>query len=139
MTSPLIFGKKIWDSMFLVALGYPENPSYDDVLKYKTYYLLQGNVLPCKKCCFNFNNHIQKYPLDNNVLTSRNNLIIWLFTLRNEVNKMLGKNPINKEDLKNYLYELTTPVQNYSQQINYLMLLIIVLLIVLVTYLLRKK
>jgi hypothetical protein len=136
MVPPQVFGEKIWDSMFLVALGYPSNPTQNDVVKYRTYYILQGNVLPCPKCCFNFNGHLQKFPLDDYVLESRNNLIWWLYQLKNEVNKMIGKPMMTENELDDYLYILTTPS---NQPDNYQKLLIIIVVVTIFIYCLKKN
>lgn len=101
--TPEEFGRNIWDTMILVALGYPDNASNEDMNRYRLYYYFQGNVLPCPKCAFNFNLHLLKYPLDNNVFESRQSLLKWIKDLKNEVNKNIGKDEITDEAFSDYI------------------------------------
>jgi len=97
------FGKNIWDTMILVGLGYPETPTAEDMNKFRLYYYFQGNVLPCPRCTFNFNLHLLKFPLDDNVFKSRNSVLNWIKNLKNEVNQNIGKPLISDEEFSDYL------------------------------------
>ena len=67
---------------------------------------MQGNVLPCQKCAFNFNNHLVDHPLSDDVFASRTNLLEWVRQLKNEVNHDLGKPPISQKEFIDYANNL---------------------------------
>jgi len=141
---PEDFGKNIWDTMILVALGYPENPTSDDVDKFRSYYFLQGNVLPCPKCSFNFNKHLEKYPLNNNVFYSKYNILMWIFNLKNEVNDLVGKREIPFYDFMTYVRKIgkknrREDFETNSIADNSMWIFIAVLLVVIILIYYRKR
>lgn len=90
---PKIWGKQYWGFLFSTALGYPRNPDIDTQHNYFRHYFNLANVLPCKRCQHNYENHLRKLPL-NFHLHSRIALLNWVLLLHNEVNNTLGKPPI---------------------------------------------
>ena len=48
--SKLEWGRNIWKTIHYIPLGYPSNPSIEDKINYKNFYISLGNVLPCKIC-----------------------------------------------------------------------------------------
>lgn len=91
--NPQLWGRQAWDLFYYIALSYPKNPSYEDKSKYKNYYLLAGEVVPCDKCKENFGKHLRELPIDD-YLDSSYNLFTWVTKMENKVRK------INKQDLK---------------------------------------
>lgn len=98
---PTIWGKYMWMSIHLIALGYPNNPSQEDKNAYYTYFNELHKVIPCVACSNNYLQHISDMPLTETVLSSRKNLFDWTIDLHNVVNKMLGKEVISKEHAYN--------------------------------------
>jgi len=89
--NPTIWGPSTWESNHFITMKYPIDPSPEDKKIYKAYFTLLGEVLPCDSCQGNFKRHLRKYPLDDNALSTRANLVQWLINMHNEVNKMNGK------------------------------------------------
>jgi hypothetical protein len=94
---PTIWGKYMWMSIHLIALGYPNNPTQEVKNAYYSYFNELHKVIPCVACSNNYVRHIAEMPLTEQVLSSRNNLFDWTINLHNVVNKMLGKEVISKE------------------------------------------
>ena len=80
-----------WKFIHHIALGYPNTPSDNDKNNYKSFFNLLGNVLPCGLCSNHYNEHLLIYPLTDEVLSNKMNLINWTIDMHNEVNKQNGK------------------------------------------------
>lgn len=98
---PTIWGKYMWMSIHLIALGYPTNPTQEEKESYYAYFNDLYKVIPCVICSQNYVRHLSEIPLDDNVLKSRNNLFDWTVKLHNTVNEMLGKKVISREHAYN--------------------------------------
>lgn len=98
---PTLWGKYMWMSIHLIALGYPNNPTQADKNAYFSYFNELYKVIPCEVCAKNYLQHLSEIPLTEKVLSSRNTLFDWTVDLHNIVNKMLGKDVISKEHAYN--------------------------------------
>jgi hypothetical protein len=89
--NPIVWGEHLWKFMHYLTLAYPDNPSIDEQNKFKKFFNMIGDYLPCEKCRINFDKHLEKYPLSDDILNSRFDLINWLINIHNEVNIMNNK------------------------------------------------
>lgn len=89
--NPNIWGPCSWDFFYYIALSYPKNPTYDDKAKYKNFFMLGGEVIPCEKCRKNFAKHIHELSIDN-YLDSSYNLFTWVTKMQNKVRVLHSKN-----------------------------------------------
>ena len=89
--NPNLWGPCAWDFFYFIALSYPKNPSHEDKLKYKNYFKLSGEVIPCEKCKVNFAKHLIEVPIDN-YLNSSYNLFTWVTKMQNKVRVLNNKN-----------------------------------------------
>ena len=87
---PNIWGPQAWDFFFQVALSYPKNPTHYDKMRYKQFYIISGEVIPCEKCRSNFKKHLKMLPIDR-YLDSSYNLFTWITKMQNKVREMNGK------------------------------------------------
>ena len=92
---PEIWGPHAWIFLHSITITYPENPSKNDKDNYKKFFYLLKNVLPCPGCAINYELHLKKYPLTDNILSEKKKLIVWLINVHNEVNKINKKKEIN--------------------------------------------
>jgi hypothetical protein len=90
MTSPKNWGKHFWATIHVTALGYPDEPSSQNALAYKTFYLSFGEILPCQKCRKNFKDHLKELPMER-ALKNRDALFDWTVRLHNIVNRDLHR------------------------------------------------
>ena len=133
--NPKLWGQSSWNFMHYITLGYPDNPNND--VKTNTYNLFTSlkYMLPCEKCKYNYNIHISKHPLTNDILSSRNLLIQWLIDIHNEVNVSLNKPQITYNSIIESLLcdqQDTTPFSNISSRTLTIIIIIIVIVILLV-------
>jgi hypothetical protein len=95
---PNFWGPKLWYNIFTFASIYPENPTHDVINSAKQFFLSIKNLLPCKSCRNSYNQYIleDNTNINNNYnFSSRNNLIEFIFNLRNKVN--------NKKEIEYYI------------------------------------
>ncbi len=87
---PKIWGKYIWTSIHIIALGYPDKPTQEDKENYKKFFIDLWKVIPCYKCSKNYQKHFEELPIDN-YLDDNMSLFRWTVEFHNIVNKELGK------------------------------------------------
>jgi hypothetical protein len=104
---PDLWGPGGWKFLHYITLSYPDKPTQNDKNNILTFFNSVGNVLPCEKCRNNYYNHLKKYPLDNNTVSSRYNLVNWLINVHNEVNIMNNKKTINFDQFINIYFSKT--------------------------------
>lgn len=91
-----IWGNSAWDFLHIVALSYPNLPTFADKQNYTKFFNSLGPVLPCHKCTENYANHLNKYPIKQ-YLGSPEKLFYWTVLIRNVVRRNVlidqGKDP----------------------------------------------
>jgi hypothetical protein len=87
-----IWGPPSWISLHAFSFGYPLKPTDEQKNKYKEYFALVGDVLPCKYCRESFKEFISTgdTKLTDDIMKDRGTLTKWLFLVHNAVNKKLG-------------------------------------------------
>ena len=143
---PKIWGPHFWFTMYSVAFTYPDNPTNNDINNFKNFYLSLGEVLPCPKCRMHYTQYINNHPLDNNILSKRNNLLDWLINYNNEVNKVSGNNKVVTRDslVAEYIVKLdygekTETKKNKSKIIHKDIVLMVILPLSLIFIILLNK
>jgi hypothetical protein len=139
---PEIWGKYAWNFLHLVTLDYPDHPTEEDKQNYHNFFNSLKFVLPCAKCRYNLSHHLKKYPLTNEVLSSKDNLIKWVIDLHNVVNYYTGKPMLTYAEALNEINKLAHPEKNTTHDIIYMLLVIVALIIVcylMYYYLLKHK
>jgi hypothetical protein len=87
---PKIWGRYLWTSIHVIALGYPDNPSEQDKKDFKEFFANLWKTIPCQRCAENYKKHLNELPIDN-ALESNTTLFKWTVDLHNIVNKELHK------------------------------------------------
>jgi len=100
LITPEVWGPHGWKFIHYVTLAYPENPTPAQKEKYKAFLVLLKDVLPCSLCANHYGENLQKEPLTDEVMSSRENLIKWGINIHNVVNEMKGKPIIKYIDAK---------------------------------------
>lgn len=134
---PSLWGPHLWKYMHYFTFSYPEYPTSDDVNRFKTFFLTIGDFLPCEKCRYNYKNHLKELPLTMNVLSSRDNLVMWLFNLHNIVNKHIGKREFTLKEF-NDLYNINNN-NNKNNNIKSTIVLFIILIVIIFGIIIYKK
>ena len=105
---PKKWGPHMWRSLHSITFAYPDNPTEEDKINYKSFFNFLSNVLPCESCRQHYKENITCGNLNINnkeIFESRDNLTKWLYELHNLVNKQTNKNIVisYKEVVKDYL------------------------------------
>jgi hypothetical protein len=129
MAGPSVWGPHGWKFIHYTTLGYPENPTNNEKKNYKKFYELIKYTIPCFLCRENYINHLKKFPLNDKVLSNRDNLIKWGIDMHNAVNYLHNKKIIPLNDAKDLI------IQNneYCSSINsmdYKLLLLLPIVII---------
>ena len=152
---PNIWGPVVWHALHYITLGYPTNPSEDNKQKYKQFFTLLYDVLPCSICAHHFSENLIKMPLTDQVLQNKESLIKWLIDFHNVVNEMNKKPIVKYEDARKLIekdtechHDINIIIQdNKSSDYNFNLFNInniyylfgFLLLIIFITFLFKKK
>ena len=80
---PKIWGPKAWFFLESCVIGYPDRPTHDEKIKFKTLFHSIKDILPCSKCRINYNDHLNKYPLTDKILNNKDELLSWIINIHN--------------------------------------------------------
>lgn len=129
--NPKIWGSSGWEFMHYITLAYPDNPTQEEKDNIRMFFSSVGKVLPCESCRVNFSKHLLKYPLNELVISNRNNLVRWLYNIHNEVNIMHNKEVFSFEKfISKYMFrEDTNDTSNKVILAGLLALIIIVIIL----------
>jgi hypothetical protein len=94
---PQAWGSCLWRTIHILAIGYPDKPSYENTIAYKNFFENLWKVLPCHSCSVNYKRHLKEVPLDD-YLVSNSKLFEWTVTLHNLVNAELNKPLMSLDD-----------------------------------------
>jgi hypothetical protein len=112
---PSVWGPLFWHTIHIVALGYPQAPTYAQKRAAKEFYESLGVLIPCPVCREHYQQHLQKVPITPH-LDRRDDLFKWTVNLHNEVNALLGKSRMLESDVVYYYRRIgargKTPVIN---------------------------
>ena len=146
--NPEIWGPGAWLFLHSITLAYPNNPTELDKQNYKTFFEILKNVIPCKKCSYNYSKNIKDNNISNH-LDSKVSLVKWLVNIHNQVNIENNKNIMEYKDvIKEYkkIYNIsknslfTKDISTYANKTNnkLLMFIFIILIILLIYYYYNK-
>lgn len=87
-----IWGSPGWIFCHSVTFGYPINPTQQQKDYYRQFFMMLGNVLPCRFCRDSYNDYITREgtSLTDSALQDRASLTKWFYNIHEAVNKKLG-------------------------------------------------
>jgi hypothetical protein len=97
---PDVWGPHAWKFLHYVSLGYPSNPTPEQKQKYKQFFELLRDVLPCSLCANHYAENYKNHPLTDEILSDREKLIKWVIDVHNIVNEMKNKPVIRYVDAR---------------------------------------
>jgi hypothetical protein len=103
---PRGWGKYAWPFLFAIVFSYPKNPSMEDADECKNLFEALIILLPCLNCRGNYKKHLKQFPLDDDALSNRINLIEWLYNINNAINETLDKPTYSLNETINYYYNI---------------------------------
>ena len=132
--SPEIWGECAWDFIHYVTMTYPEHPTDIDKNNYYYYFQMLQYVLPCKKCSRNMTQHLKKYPITDEVLSSRSNMVKWGIDLHNIVNYYTGKPMLTYDEAMNEINKKINRKKTNNNILYYLLLIVAFLIVIFMAY-----
>jgi len=87
MVGPDKWGPHGWKFIHYITLAYPDNPTIEDKKRYKNFFISLAYVIPCPLCRSHYIDHLEKYPLNDQVLKNKEELMTWGIIIHNLVNK----------------------------------------------------
>lgn len=139
MSGPDVWGPHGWKFIHYVTLGYPNNPTSETKKHYYDFFDNLKNVLPCSICGNHYKEHLEFFPLTNEILSNKVKLIEWGINMHNLVNEVNRKRIFTfdegfKEINKNN--DDCVKKENFStnNRINILLISSVILLIILILY-----
>jgi FAD-linked sulfhydryl oxidase len=94
---PEVWGPIFWSTLHIIALAYPDAPSYTEKKAAKDLYTALTHLLPCPVCRQHYTEILKAMPVDT-WLDSRTSLTKWVLNVHNEVNKQLKKPEITMSE-----------------------------------------
>lgn len=147
VVGPDRFGPSLWQGLHYISLGYPIKPTNEQKQKYKTFFLLLQDTLPCSVCANHYAENLKKMPLTDEVLETRETFVKWLIDFHNVVNEMKGKDVIEYNRARKMIdtdvhcktVEHFTDTNKESSNITFVYGLVGVLLILILIAVIYKK
>lgn len=99
---PDIWGSHVWFFLDSLCISYSNTPTEKEKIYYKNFFIAVGEILPCHHCREHYKEYIKSYPLDEEILKSKKNLINWVLKLHNKINKIKQKKIISLSEFNNY-------------------------------------
>jgi hypothetical protein len=130
--NPSLWGPHCWKFLHYLTMAYPDNPSPVEKNKISKFISAIKDVIPCENCRIHFALNLQKFPLTDNVLKSRYDLINWLKDIHNEVNIKNGKKIYTYDDIINEYTNNDT--NNYNVEIVTIILLLLIIVIIFIYF-----
>lgn len=134
---PEVWGPSTWTFLHSVTLGYPVEPTMEDKIRFKQFFLNLQYVLPCEKCRVNFITHIEKFPLNDKALESKTSLFKWLVDVHNSVNQMNGKPIMNYDTVANFYVKMYDDT-SYTYCFKIILLFIVTIMIATIVIVFKK-
>ena len=139
---PEKWGPVVWHALHYITLGYPEKPTIQQKQKYKQFFTLLSDVLPCSICAQHFSENLKTMPLSEDVMKNKESLIKWLIDFHNVVNEKNRKPIIKYEEARNLIEKDKTCSHNiiYKKKDNNTLYYFfgLLLLIIIIIFLLKK-
>ena len=87
-----VWGSSYWKVLYCIALSYPDEPNENSKIRTKLF--LQNMCLPCEVCQNDYiTNTLIQYPVTDDIVSSRMNLLTWIKNIKNLEREKNQKNP----------------------------------------------
>lgn len=137
---PKIWGNHAWIFLHMITFNYPENPTPFEKNNMKQFFNNLSNVLPCSSCGLNLKKHLLHRPLNDNVLSSRTQLIKWLYDIHNMINVSINKKQYSWNEFIKKYDNMKNKMSNKKKiYILLIIIAIIVSLFILIIYNIKNR
>lgn len=90
---PCWWGPHLWQTIYNIIAVYPDKPDNIHIESIKMFFISLKNLLPCEKCRLSYSSYLEEPDTNINTINnfnSRENLITFVYNLRNKVNNKLN-------------------------------------------------
>jgi hypothetical protein len=101
--NPHFWGPSVWRTIHAFAVGFPDEPTKDEVDAIVKFFDSLNYLIPCESCREHYKQNYKMLPPM--PVYSKKDLVKWTFDLHNVVNRMLKKKEYSYEDFESE-YEL---------------------------------
>lgn len=132
--NPEIWGPHAWIFLHTITMNYPNKPTETDKLNYKNFFMSLQPCIPCDMCSNHYKDNLVRYPLSEEVLSCRTNLVYWLIKIHNSVNIQNNKPIKSNQKVVQTFYNMYRPKNFFDYIINHIdvCIILIILLIIIV-------
>lgn len=97
-----VWGPSMWHFLHTMSFNYPINPTREEKKNCENFIFSLQKMLPCKYCRENFFNNLEKINYSKKVYKNRNTFSRFIYSLHEEVNRVLGKSSnLSYDDIRN--------------------------------------
>ena len=135
---PKIWGPRAWFFLETAAMGYSTDPTYEEKKAAENFFNSLHFLIPCDKCRNNYKKHLKIYPLTEKVLSSRDNLFMWIVDMHNSVdpNNTRSYDDTFQYYMEKYNVEVNkNNKNNKSSKLFYILIIIFILFLIYQIYL----
>lgn len=143
--NPKIWGPHAWFFLDSIVLSLPNKLNYEQKNIYKNFFTSLQNILPCEACREHYKENFKKYPLTDEILSKKENMIKWLLNVHNNVRRSAKKIPISIKQYFEYYDKKYDDNNNNNNKISkdcnlkyYISIIIILILILIIFYKLKS-
>jgi hypothetical protein len=133
--NPKIWGPHTWFFLDSIMLSLPNKLNKEQQNIYKNFFTSLQYVLPCEGCRNHYTENLKKYPLTDQILSNKENMIKWLLNVHNNIRKENKTIPISIKQFFEYYYKQYDEKKNkkkcnFKYQISIILILLFLLLII---------
>lgn len=136
--NPKIWGPHAWFFLDSIMLSLPNKLNNEQKNIYKNFFTSLQYILPCEGCRNHYTENLKKYPLTDQILSNKENMIKWLLNIHNNVRQENKTIPISIRQFFEYYYKQYDEKQNkknkkkcnFKYQISIILILLFLLLII---------
>jgi hypothetical protein len=136
--NPTVWGPRGWFFIDSIVLSLPDKLSYEQKTIYKNFFTSLQDILPCEGCRKHYKQNLIKYPLTDEVLSKKGNMIKWVLNVHNNVRRDAKKIPISINQYFEYYnkqYDNDNNKKNSKDcNFKYYISIIIILILILVIF-----
>jgi hypothetical protein len=136
--NPKVWGPHAWFFLDSIMLSLPNKLNNEQKNIYKNFFTSLQYILPCEGCRNHYTENLKKYPLTDQILSNKENMIKWLLNIHNSVRQENKTIPISIRQFFEYYYKQYDEKQNkknkkkcnFKYQISIILILLFLLLII---------
>lgn len=138
--NPAVWGSHAWFFLESIVIGMPEKLSGQEKMIYKNFFSSLEFLLPCTKCREHFHENLIKYPLTDEILSSKDSMMKWIVDMHNQVRIAGGQREKTVDEVISFYKDAYNTEKNEdSNTQEHSLLLIFIIVIAVIFFMHRNK